>query len=232
MTAQNQAYTPPRLKHVSQDIVGIKLEPIVALSTLRRVGVEVLSVMSPTQQSEVFFRRQSAGRLFTLLEAQRAALKNSPACNNLFINLPITVLTVPENFQRLLRMDGAPLNIEIVEPAQFLTLTGAQQREVIQRLKRLTLQDHRIWLDDVDETLAQRFLCYRLPLHGIKIDKEAFWRLRNTPELGQLVSLCAQLAGNVLIEGIETERDLACAQRAGAGLGQGYYWPSWTWPEK
>ena len=38
-------------------------------------------------------------------------------------------------------------------------------------------------------------------------------------------------AGSVLIEGIGTERDRIWALQAGADLGQGYYWPSWTWPE-
>lgn len=55
MTAQNLIDTPPRLQYISQDIVGIKLEPIVALSSLRLVGVEVLSVLSDTRHSEDFF---------------------------------------------------------------------------------------------------------------------------------------------------------------------------------
>jgi hypothetical protein len=55
--------------------------------------VEVLSVLSDTEHSEDFFRHQSADASLTLLEAQLAALKNTPHGNNLFINLPITVLT-------------------------------------------------------------------------------------------------------------------------------------------
>lgn len=55
MTAQNLIDTPPRLQYLSQDIVGIKLEPIVALASLRQVGVEVLSVLADTRHSEVFF---------------------------------------------------------------------------------------------------------------------------------------------------------------------------------
>jgi predicted class III extradiol MEMO1 family dioxygenase len=52
----------PRLQHISRNITGIKLEPIVALSTSRTVGAEVLSVLSPHQQSERFF---SASRRFS-----------------------------------------------------------------------------------------------------------------------------------------------------------------------
>jgi hypothetical protein len=54
VTAQNLIDTP-RLQYISQDIVGIKLEPIVALASLRQVGVEVLSVLSDTRHSENFF---------------------------------------------------------------------------------------------------------------------------------------------------------------------------------
>ncbi|KAI3491810.1 hypothetical protein L1887_43912 [Cichorium endivia] len=172
VTAQNPIDTPPRLQYISQDIVGIKLEPIVALSSLRQVGVE-----------------------------------------------------------RLIRLPAVPLNIEIVDLASFLALSLVQKQHVVQNLRQLSKQGHAIWLDDVDDVTVQSFLCCRLPLSGIKIDKEAFWRLRDTPALRQLVSLCFQLAGKVLIEGIETERDRTWALQAGADLGQGYYWPSWTWPE-
>ena len=124
-----------------------------------------------------------------------------------------------------------PLNIEFVDPASILALSVAQKQFVVQNLHQLSRRGHAIWLDDIDDVLVQSFLSFRLPLSGIKIDKEAFWRLRDTPELRQLVSLCFQLAGKVLIEGIETERDRTCALQAGADLGQGYFWPSWTWPE-
>jgi len=231
VTAQNPIDSPPRLQYVSQDIVGIKLEPIVALASLRQVGVEVLSVLSASRHAEDFFYDRSALWSITLLEAQLAALKNTPRSHNLFINLPITVLTEPASFQRLIRLPAAPLNIEIVDPVAFLALSVAQKQRVIQNLLLLRKQGHAIWLDDVDDVLVQSFLACRLPLSGIKIDKETFWRLRDTPALRQLVSLCFQLAGKVLIEGIETERDRTWALQAGADLGQGYYWPSWTWPE-
>ena len=231
MTAHNPFDTPPRLQFISQDIVGIKLEPVVALTSQRQVGVEVLSILSETQHSEDFFRHQSAGWSMTLLEAQLAALKKTPHGNNLFINLPITVMTEPASFQRLINLKNTPLNIEIVDLSAFLAFSAAQKQRVIQNLSKLREQGHSIWLDDIDETVIQPFLFCRLPLNGIKIDKGAFWRLRATPALRQLVLRCFQLAGSVLIEGIETERDRTWALQAGAELGQGYYWPSWTWPE-
>ena len=231
MTAHNPIDTPPRLQYISQDIVGIKLEPIVSLTSLRQAGVEVLSVLSDRRHSEDFFCDRSADWSITLLEAQLAALKNTPYAHNLFINLPITVLTEPASYQRLIRMKGAPLNIELVDLASFAAQPVAQKQQVVQNLQQLSRQGHAIWLDDVDDVLVRSFLSCRLPLSGIKIDKEAFWRLRDTPALRQLVSLCFQLAGKVLIEGIETERDRTWALQAGADFGQGYYWPSWTWPE-
>ena len=135
-------------------------------------------------------------------------------------------------FQRLLQLNSPPLNIELVEPASFFSLSDPARLRVSCALQQLTARGHRIWLDDIDEAIVQPFLSCRLPLTGIKIDKEAFWRLRATPALGQLVTRCFQLADNVLIEGIETEKDHSRARQAGAGLGQGYYWPSWTWPEE
>ena len=54
MTAPEQTGFPACVQHISHDITGIKLEPIVALSSSRAVGAEVLSVLSPHQQSESF----------------------------------------------------------------------------------------------------------------------------------------------------------------------------------
>lgn len=225
------AVQSPLLQHISCDITGIKLEPIVALSTSRTIGAEVLSVLSPHQQSEHFFHNQSAVQSLMLLEAQLCTLKNARNGNNLFINLPITVLTVGKTFNQLIQLKSSPLNIEIVEPASFFSLSAEERECVTHRLHQLCSQGHRIWLDDVDETVIQPFLSCRLPLCGIKIDKVAFWRLRATPALARLVSLCSQIAGHVLIEGIENDRDRAYALQAGAGLGQGYHWPCWYWPE-
>ena len=231
MTAPDQTGFPSHVQHISRDITGIKLEPIVALSSSRTVGAEVLSVLSPHQQSEGFFRDLSAARALMLLEAQIAALKNPFPCDNLFINLPITVLTIPEMFQRLLQLNSPPLNIELVEPASFFSLSDPARLRVSCALQQLTAQGHRIWLDDIDEASGRAFLACRLPLSGIKIDKIAFWRLRATPALANLVTLCSKIAENVLIEGIETETDRKFALQAGARFGQGYYWPSWRWQE-
>lgn len=220
-----------KLQQFSRDITGIKLEPIVALSSLQTAGAELLSVLSAERQSECFFRDLPAEQALTLLAAQLATLNAIQPCSNLFINLPMTVFTAPKHVQQLLQMKTPPLNIEIVDPAHFLTLPPARQARAIARLKRLKMAGHRLWLDDVDEALVQPFLSCRLPLSGIKIDKRAFWRLRTSPALAQLVAQCSQLAAHVLIEGIETDRDYACALQAGAGYGQGYYWPSWRWPE-
>lgn len=231
MTAPDQTGFPSCVQHISHDITGIKLEPIVALSSSRSVGAEVLSVLLPHQQSEGFFHDWSAARALMLLEAQIAALKKTFPCDNLFINLPITVLTIPEMFQRLLQLKSPPLNIELVEPASFFSLSDPARLRVSCALQQLTAQGHRIWLDDIDEASGRAFLSCRMPLSGIKIDKIAFWRLRATPALANLVTLCSKIAENVLIEGIETETDRKFALQAGARFGQGYYWPSWRWQE-
>ncbi|HIC2034509.1 EAL domain-containing protein [Enterobacter soli] len=235
MTGRQQddgvAVQSSRFQHISRDITGIKLEPIVALSTSRTVGAEVLSVLSPNLQNERFFHNQSAVQSFMLLEAQLCTLKNTLMCKNLFINLPITVLTMGKTFHQLMQLKSSQLNIEIVEPASFFSLSVGLRECVTQRLQQLSMQGHRIWLDDVDETVIKPFLSCRLPLYGIKIDKVAFWRLRATPALSRLVTLCSQLAGHVLIEGIENDQDRAYALQAGAGLGQGYHWPCWYWSE-
>ncbi|WP_449554197.1 EAL domain-containing protein [Lelliottia amnigena] len=221
-----------KLRSVSREIIGIKLEPIVALSSSRIVGMELLSVLASPEKSEQFFQHQSANQSLMLLETQLAALKNTPYSRNLFINLPITVFVETEYFVRILPLLASGQNIEIVDPHSFLLLSVESRACVTQRLQTLSNRGCRIWLDDVNDSLIRSFLHCRLPLNGIKIDKLVFWRQRGTPALAQLVSRCAQVASNVLIEGIESHWDRECALQAGAGFGQGYYWPSVGWSEE
>lgn len=223
---------PLEWRRVARDVVGLKLEPIVALPTSRIVGLEVLSVLAIPDESERYFHQQSAEESLALLQAQLATLKNRLPDANLFINLPITLLTETELFRRVLPLLSPGINIEIVDPDSLFSLPAASYHRVVQRLHLLDRRHCRIWLDDIDETQIQRFLRSRLTLSGIKIDKIAFWRLRATPALKELVSLCAHVAENVLIEGIESNRDRECALKAGAGFGQGYYWPSVGWPRE
>ncbi|WP_041689609.1 EAL domain-containing protein [Enterobacter sp. 638] len=220
------------MRSVSREIIGIKLEPIVALSSSRIVGMELLSVLASPEKSEQFFQHQSANQSLMLLETQLAALKNTPYSRNLFINLPITVFVETEYFVRILPLLASGQNIEIVDPHSFLLLSAESRACVTQRLQTLADRGCRIWLDDVNGSLIRSFLHCRLPLSGIKIDKLVFWRQRGTPALAQLVSRCAQVASNVLIEGIESHWDRECALQAGAGFGQGYYWPSVGWSEE
>ena len=221
-----------KLRSVSREIIGIKLEPIVALTSSRIVGMELLSLLASPEKSEQFFQHQSADQSLMLLEAQLTALKNTSYSHNLFINLPITVFVETEHFGRVLPLLASGQNIEIVDPHAFLRLSAESRACVTQRLQILAERGCRIWLDDVDDGLIRAFLRCRLPLSGIKIDKLVFWRQRGTPALAQLVSRCAQVASNVLIEGIESHWDRECALQAGAGFGQGYYWPSMGWSEQ
>ncbi|MDY1036681.1 EAL domain-containing protein [Lelliottia sp. CFBP8978] len=218
-----------RLQNVSREIVGVKLEPIVALSSSSIIGMELLSLLDCPAQSEAFFHHQPANQSVRLLEAQFAALKNTPWRKNLFINLSINMLSETEPFTRFLPLITPGQNIEIVDPGSFFLLPARLRERVTQHLWELSDRGCCLWLDDVDKTLINQFLPCRLPLSGVKIDKMAFWRKRATPALAQLVSQCEQVADNVLIEGIESHRDREYALQAGAGFGQGFYWPSIGW---
>lgn len=220
------------LRSVSQEIIGIKLEPIVALPSSRIVGMEVLSLLKTPEQSEMFFQHQSVNQCLTLLEVQLATLKNTRYANDLFINLPITVFIEPESFARILPLMNAGQNIEIVEPGSFFQLSVELRQRVTRHWEMLVDRGCHIWLDDVNTALIRPFLSCRLPLSGVKIDKMAFWRKKSTPALTELVGLCTQVARHVLIEGIESKMDRECALQAGAEFGQGYYWPSTRWSEK
>ncbi len=122
----------------------------------RQVGVGLERSVSKRAKRSIFQRSVCAMEWsLTLLEAQLVALKIPPHCHNLYVNLPITVLTQPDTFLRLLRLPAAPLNIEI-DPARFLALSDCKTAGRSQRLLR-SEEGHGIWLDDIDEAIVQPF---------------------------------------------------------------------------
>ncbi|WP_336810160.1 EAL domain-containing protein [Bosea sp. MMO-172] len=117
---------------------------------------------------------------------------------------------------------AARLVIEITETALLADMEVAQR--LVARLKHLGCQ---VALDDFGAGHSSIAQSLALRPDIIKIDRlflrEAVGQVFGGELLVGLVDLCNCLAGQVVVEGIEDERDLVFAHRAGARWVQGYH---------
>lgn len=84
-----------------------------------------------------------------------------------------------------------------------------------------------VWLDDFGAGFYNLRDLIRLPVDGIKIDREFTAQLdhpRAAPLIGALTAAAHQMGLRVTVEGIETRAQADVVARLGCDLGQGYLW--------
>lgn len=112
------------------------------------------------------------------------------------------------------------LRIEITETA--MDRDGEVVRSNVERIAETGVP---IWLDDFGVGAASMQALQRLPVSGIKIDREFLARGRDAAGAGvfeALVEMGRILDLELVAEGIETESELERARAAGCEWGQGY----------
>lgn len=158
-----------------------------------------------------------------------AALQHAGRAHTVSLNCSAAVLAHDGFIQRLKtairrhRISPQRLIVEITEDsrlADFDTLTGK-----IQALERLGVG---ISIDDFGTGMANLDRVSRLPFSELKIDKSIFWacaegRLPMSMLTG-ILEFCRSRRTKSVIEGVETQTQLAHAKLLGADYGQGFYW--------
>lgn len=117
----------------------------------------------------------------------------------------------------------ASLTIELTEHgsnASFADLAAAASR--------LAMLGIGLAIDDFGRGATSYEKLMELPLSELKVDKEIFWSMVSGTLSAALIEEVIRFghANGIVstIEGIETEAQLAVAQRLGADHGQGYFW--------
>lgn len=115
---------------------------------------------------------------------------------------------------------GRRLNIELQDPHNLL-LMGTDERESLsENIRFLQKLGWKIWLDDWEEDINVFSLLPGVLFNGVKLDKSVIM----CENFCDLVELAHRIAPVVVVEGIETNKDLLSAKKSGAELGQGYFW--------
>ncbi|HGN9370389.1 TPA: EAL domain-containing protein [Citrobacter pasteurii] len=211
---------------------ALKFEPIVDLSTALRYGCEVLTHLPANINSEKYFHQLSVQHRLHLFYQQIDKIKCYPQGLRYSLNLPMQAFLSWPLFHSLITPSPSSLIIEIQDPNTFYSLSTPQRAIVYGVIQHLENHGIPIWLDDVNEQLLGAFSAANWHLSGVKLDKNTFWTLSHVPEkLRQVIQMGRAIAGLVVVEGIETQKQQEIALLAGANLGQGYLWPA-IYPEQ
>lgn len=203
------------------DIPHFRLEPLVDLNTSRIIAYEVLSELRDDLNPETWFARLSGRQQITLLCQQLhcVSIKVKDTC---FYNLSV------QGFLTLNHRDIADIAafprvcLEVADATVLKCLNDKELYLFFKNINRLRFLGVKIWIDDFSINDLITLPSYLGNVDGIKIDKSEI----HTRHLGSIINLVREILKNVpvLIEGVESERDLNKGIISGADIAQGYYW--------
>jgi EAL domain-containing protein (putative c-di-GMP-specific phosphodiesterase class I) len=146
---------------------------------------------------------------------------------SVMVNIPGRQFSEPElipSVQRILQetgLDAEHLHLEITETTAMADLERSVQ--TLHRLKDLGVHLH---VDDFGTGYSSLSYLHRFPVDSLKVDRSFVTNLHERPEnlaiVRTVVDLARSLGLSVVVEGIETEKQLAFIQGLGCDYGQGW----------
>ncbi|MFV2020330.1 putative bifunctional diguanylate cyclase/phosphodiesterase [Micromonospora sp. LOL_023] len=225
---------------VERGELDIAYQPIVDLTDGQPVGVEALlrwrsPVLGTVLPAEVLAVARDLSLLVHLGRWSRAAALRQLASWSreghdlwLAVNVSPTELAEPDfvaDLVALLEVHGVAPERLIVEVAD--SLAADEQQGIIVRLAQLRTCGIRIALDDFGAGQASIGQLRRLPLDIVKIDRSLVTDSTGgtdpvRPMLDVVADLGRRFGLQIIVEGLETTRQVGQAQAAGCRFGQGY----------
>lgn len=212
-----------------QPIVDSRTGRTVALEALARWTSPVLGDVSPGLFIPVAERAGLVGRLTRiLLEKALAAASGWPQDVRLSFNLSANDIGSSEGVVRIVGIlsksgfDPGRVDFEITETAMMYDFE--QAKASIETLRQMGCG---IALDDFGTGFSSLSQIHALPLTKIKIDRSFVSDIDVTPAsykiVKSLLALSRDMGLDCVVEGVETEEELATLDKLGAQLIQGYY---------
>ncbi len=113
------------------------------------------------------------------------------------------------------------LRLEITENSSIF-----QHEFILEILQEIVARKIQLWVDDFGTGYSNLSYLHKLPIHGLKIDcyfvKEIEINFTKAKMIKGILSLAKDLDLEVVIEGIETEKQLEIIQQMGGEFAQGY----------
>jgi diguanylate cyclase (GGDEF)-like protein/PAS domain S-box-containing protein len=227
---------------VTREEFRLHYQPILALDTGRRIGVEALlrwqhpdhGLLPPADFIDF---AEDSGQIvrvgsWVLETACLAAVQLGPAAR-MSVNVSGRQLRssalVADVEQALLTSGLQPgrLILEITETATLGT-GEAQTRETVAILRALKAMGVQIALDDFGTGFSPLSHLRRFPVDLLKIDRSFVAGITTSPQdeaiVRGIIDLAHALGVRVVAEGVEQEDQLAALTALGCDMGQGYLW--------
>ncbi|WP_343583647.1 EAL domain-containing protein [Herbaspirillum sp.] len=211
-----------------QPVVSIDNSSTVAFEALARWKSPMMGPISPAEFIPAAERMGIIGQLSEILFAKALRVASGwPADISLSFNLSANDLNDTDGLDRIINTihetDFPPhrVDFEITETA---TLYDLQKTEhAIQSLRQLGCG---VTLDDFGTGYSSLSQLHALPLTRIKIDKSFVTEIHDNPVSYKIVKSLLALSRDMdlacVVEGVETERELAVLKELGASFVQGY----------
>mgnify|MGYP002620127119 FL=1 len=223
-----QADLAAELSVVFQPIVDIRTGATVGFEALARWHSPLLGPISPGEFVPVAERAGIVGMLSRhLLLKALAVAAHWPADIRLSFNLSAHDLNTSEGIADLIDIikastfDPSCLDIEITE-----TAFAHDFQQVARSIAALRQLGCGISLDDFGTGYSSLTQLYALPLTKIKIDRSFVSELHLRPSsykiVKSLLALGTDMGLDCVVEGVETEAELAAVEQLGGVLAQGY----------
>jgi len=213
-----------------QPIVDVKTKQTMAFEALARWNSPTLGKIGPNDFIPVAEKAGIVSDLTrVLLEKSLAVAVTWPKDVRLSFNLSAHDISSNEGAVRIVGIilasgfDPKRLDLEITETAMFLDFT--QAKASIDTLKDLGCG---IALDDFGTGYSSLSQLHALPLTKIKIDRSFVSNLDKNPASYKIVKSLLALSRDMdlgcVIEGVETDEEMAALNDLGGQLVQGYYY--------
>jgi EAL domain-containing protein (putative c-di-GMP-specific phosphodiesterase class I) len=221
---------------IAHEQVELVYQPLFDVGTQQMVGVEALARSLVARDAETLFARANAAALGERLSRliQRKALRSAAVWEGALRDVNISINLLPADISRegydrwvleeieTAAIDPKRITLEITESA----LLGDRDR-VAARLTILRQAGIRIAVDDFGTGYTSLAYLTSLPLDVLKIDRElvsqVVGRERDRIVVRALISLAAELGLKVVVEGVESEGQLALLADWGCDFYQGFF---------
>lgn len=211
-----------------QPVVDIENASTVAFEALARWKSPMMGSISPAAFIPAAERMGIIGQLSDILFTKALKVASEwPADINLSFNLSANDVNDPDGLDRFIKTIGETgfspkrLDFEITETATLYDLK--QTKRAIQSLRQLGCG---VTLDDFGTGYSSLSQLHALPLTRLKIDKSFVTGIQDNPVSYKIVKSLLALSRDMnlacVVEGVETEKELAVLKELGASLAQGY----------
>jgi EAL domain-containing protein (putative c-di-GMP-specific phosphodiesterase class I) len=221
----------PNLTHVFQVKRNLQTNTVAGYETLtrlrNRLSLNPEHIFAPStilslEIAATLLAVEAAARLLAALEADARQVPVAANCSAAVLAHPDFIAVLPV----LLRRHAVPagmLGIELTE----ISYTGLDGH-LLENMRELGRLGIPISLDDFGKGATNFDRISELPISEVKIDRKIFQKCSKgefpTSLLKEIIQYCRSRTIGTVIEGIETQGDLALARSLGADCGQGFYW--------